>query len=102
MIRVIDVDALMMMAEGVRNGVLDESDYYGFAEAFYCGIRKYVDEYAKIIEYEPNIPCKDCKHWQTDITNDLDPDCRWCGKDIGYTDKDFFCAYGERKDEQDH
>lgn len=44
------------------------------------------------------IRCKDCKYWQDNNGGYPHPECRW-GR--GETpDKDDYCSYAERKDEQ--
>lgn len=47
------------------------------------------------------VRCKDCKHWDTsDIHSTQFPDNRRCRGTLGkiYTEPNFYCAYGERKD----
>ena len=42
------------------------------------------------------VRCKDCKHWQVSV----DGIHTWCSKRVSMaTNKDDFCSYGERKDD---
>lgn len=46
------------------------------------------------------VRCKNCKYWdESDIHSTVNPNCR-CRAVIrkNYTDSEFYCAYGERKD----
>ena len=60
-----------------------------------------------VIENVPSVDaaevvrCKDCKHWgASDIHSTIRPNNRRCRGIIGkmYTEPDYYCAYGERKD----
>lgn len=47
------------------------------------------------------VRCKDCKHWDaSDIHSTICPNNKRCKGIIGkmYTEPDYYCAYGERKD----
>lgn len=56
--------------------------------------------------YEPVIRCKNCVHWQK-FSDDLRRDgmcealLNFHGAERNMTNEDFFCAYGERKENDD-
>lgn len=56
--------------------------------------------------YEPVIRCKNCVHWQK-FNDDLRRDgmcealLNFHGAERNMTNEDFFCAYGERKENDD-
>lgn len=51
-------------------------------------------------DVQPVVRCKNCKYWdESDIHSTVNPNCR-CRAVVrkNYTDSEFYCAYGERKD----
>ena len=88
-VRLIDADALI-------------TEYY--KNPTYPNLCKAIN-YAPTIDAEPVVRCKGCKHFKRDIPcvggtyNGCD---RLEGRDGNepYVEEDFFCAYGERKDDE--
>ena len=58
--------------------------------------RDYIAEQT-IVDAVPVVRCKDCKHGEID---DPDfPDQYYCREGCGWNKSDFWCAYGERRDD---
>lgn len=46
------------------------------------------------------VRCIGCKHWEMDWEPEPFKGKRYCGMLDGFTDADFYCAVGERKEEK--
>lgn len=59
-----------------------------------------VNQWLEKADYVQVVRCKDCRHWQGKSENDATEECDGVMGNIRTT-PDFYCAYGERKDETD-
>lgn len=103
MMRLIDADALIDEAferyckdcnkrKGVKNGKYRIIYSVGDAPCRACSTDDMKDDIdsAPTIDAVPVVRCKDCR--ERDNTY-------WCPQFVAYVDEDFYCAYGERKDD---
>ena len=78
--RLIDADALIKIALEYDDNMVD--------------VRDIMD--ASTIDAVPVVRCKECKMWNTEWNHEAG-DC-YCYNFFQFTDPDFFCAAGERRD----
>ena len=96
--RLIDADALMDVIRqheyrlATKQGSID----YGM---FTLGIQQAVDE-QQTIDAVPVVRCQECK--QGEIDDPDFPDQYYCHAGCGWNKRDFYCAYGERKEGADN
>lgn len=63
-----------------------------------AAVRQIIEE-APTVDAVPVVRCKDCKHYYEGDPEH--PDCGWCRRLIcGTVAPDFYCADGERKDDE--
>jgi hypothetical protein len=56
------------------------------------------DHFVPAVDAVEVVRCKDCKHGEID---DPDfPDQYYCHEGCGWNNEDFFCCYGERREEK--
>ena len=96
-----DLDALKYYLEALKSlTALDEEDDYYRGETNALGVAIGCVEGALTVDAVPVVRCKDCKHWCTDSTPCLqDADAHFCAMVDFYSTADWFCAYGERRED---
>ena len=95
--KLIDADAL---ASALNNGRLEEQT--GRAVPFNAGVAFALTmvEYAPTIDAVPVVRCKDCKHCEY-AWNRIPTEQAWVCYKLGIdVEQDWFCADGERKDNE--
>lgn len=98
--RLIDADSLKTKVEAMVVHRVIESDYdFGGNQAFDYVADILIDD-APTIDAVPVVRCKDCKHAHMTYGGE----CKYCDMweedgEALYLDGDFFCAYGERRED---
>lgn len=95
--RLIDADALV---SALNNGRLKEQT--GRAVPFNAGVAFALTmvEYAQTIDAVPVVRCKDCKHCEY-ASNRIPTEQAWVCYKLGIdVEQDWFCADGERRDNE--
>ena len=83
------------------HNITDKSIPHSYADLYqtgYCPIGKLASKTKEMVEV---VRCKDCLYWdETDIHSTQFPNNRRCKGTFGklFTEADFYCAYGVRKD----
>lgn len=89
--RIIDADALIKKAE-MRGRCLRP-----LVTAYSMCVDVHDIEDAPTIDAVPVVRCKDCKYWENG--KGYEPYCNHWGNMMSETEPDYFCSYGERKDD---
>ena len=59
-----------------------------------------VDAVMALPSAQPEIRCRDCKHWDKTWANDWSPDYHYCPMIDGIRKGDFYCADAERRTDE--
>ena len=88
-----EVKSLTVYVNGLRagKGVLQE-----YAKQYRDSLLRIIDEQAAVYAVEV-VRCKDCIHGGMDVPDFLDQ--YYCRTGLGWNKADFFCAYGERRED---
>ena len=96
--RLIDADALMEQPVWLCGGWVGDSYAEGYMDAL-DKVEKTVKS-AQTIDAVPVVRCKDCKFAHMTYGGECKYCDAWESEESLYLDGDFFCAFGERKDEE--
>lgn len=82
----------------IKKPVLKVSDFDGrYPPTYYV-------EYRKTVDWEPLVRCKDCKHCKHSFGYTTEYGLYFCLTCVALdrdVDDEFFCSYGERRDDED-